>query len=521
MRTHEARASYFVDEKIVREPDYLAGGNGCPMAASQPAQPAGCPAFKFGFMFDKPRQVRGAVPPPIDALVDLGNLMNHDSRHHRKTDSFIPSGYTYLGQFIAHEITFDNSEVLPDDEPDPQLARSPSIDLDSLYGANRKEVQTQRQYNGPLLRVGTTDPTISSNPDTKLKTFENDLPRDETGQALIGDKRNDENLAVAQVNVALIKFHNKVVESIKTAGEDEDSLFERAREQVVKHFQWVVLRDYLPKVVDNKILDEVENDVRNNGVAWLKDRAGAEKNLFMPLEFSAAAFRLGHSMVREKYQWNVYHSTELGGAASGASLSQLFDQTNFSGGIGPSPNSPQLRSEWVIDWRRFFRFPAKLGYETPPTDAPGTYDGANVAKKIDTNFDFHLNKIAGFDHANLPPSKRSITVRNLLRGHALGLPSGEEVADAMGIERLDQATIAGGRYQAIINKHFQGQTPLWFYILKEAEVTDHDHLGPLGSRIVASVLLGIIKKSKYSILNDRNWYPEYTERGEPKTESAE
>ncbi|MDQ3745785.1 MAG: heme peroxidase family protein [Acidobacteriota bacterium] len=510
-------AYYILNEEVFEEPDYLSADGQALPGATEPAKPASCPAFKFGRMFATPAMGLTAADQGemISALTQLGLCMNDAEKYCQGAavvapgDSTIPSGYTYLGQFIAHEITFDNTQGLPAQEPKPEDMRSPSIDLDSLYGAGPGDEQSRQWYddkNPARLKVGPTQPI-----DGFDGKFDNDLPRDpQTGQALIGDPRNDENLAVAQTHVAFIKFHNRVVDALAPTC-PPDKLFERAREEVVRHFQWLILNDYLPTIVDEGVL----KSVRDDGPRWFK--VEKKEDLFMPLEFSAAAFRLGHSMVRKEYQWNIYHSKQLKPPSMpfGVPLNQLFDQTAFSGGIKSA-----LPSDWVIDWRRFFDFPEELGHKPAPT-------GINMAGKIDTNFDFHLDQIPGFPAQDLPPERRSITVRNLLRGFALRLPTGEQVAEALGETPLAPEEVASGPHGELLSTPiFKGRTPLWYYILKEAELKGFgpdgkpgNRLGHVGSRIVAETLVGLIQNSSLSILKGPAWYPSYG-RGELGTESA-
>jgi hypothetical protein len=442
-------------------------------------------------MFDERKET-------IKSLIGLGASMNVP----RNTgDSNISSGYTYLGQFIAHEITFDRTQDLPDVEEVPPSYRSPQIDLDSLYGKEPRDEQSKLLYEDghpARLEIGQTFGTSS------LKSFENDLPRDRaTGKALIGDERNDENLAVAQMNVAFITFHNKVVRDLEPQCPRE-TLFECAREQVVRHFQWIVLHDYLRTIVDEGIL----NDVIEKGPRWFK--VERPDRLFMPLEFSVAAFRLGHSMVRPTYEWNYFQSTEVLGPAA---VSQLFEQTAFSGMIGTKlENRENLRlpTDWIIDWRRFFDFSNVLqkgpSHTGSPYAAPKT--GLNMARKIDTSINMSLEKIGKILPLDLPKDRKSIPVRNLLRGYALGLPTGEEVAEWMGETPLTQAEIASGQEQWLNSPCLKGRTPLWFYVLKEAELKcDGNRLGRVGSLIVAETLVGLIKNSQYSILDGSGWHP--------------
>jgi hypothetical protein len=522
-------------------------GNGCPMAKAEPPaaeEEPRYPRIRFGRMF-LPRWGEGKSDAELEqpeeiaeleklagSLMALGQCMDDPvTCHHvppgaRQEESNIPAGYTYLGQFITHEITFDTTDGLPLRELKPENARSPSLDLDSLYGVgldeeNKRltddkvkrlyEEENQQGKNPARLKLGPTQPppnAFPGKPSSFDVTFDNDLPRvkegNKKGEAIIGDERNDENLPLAQTHVAFIKFHNRVVNDL--AGglyrdinpPPADKLFGTAREQVVKHFQWLILKDYLPKLVGDDMVQSVLKSPRLYPL--LK-----EEELFIPLEFSAAAFRIGHSMVRQSYRWNLRHEE--------VPLFQLFIQTKRSGSLGGFNN---LDSTWPIDWKRFYDFsPYAAG-------APPLYKSSqppNMAGRFDTVFDLHLGKIEGFNHNDLPVEKRAITVRNLLRGLALGLPWGEDVADSM--EKLgllerdeDEAEKRGrlmpgelrdGEHAALLDAaEFKGKTPLWFYILKEARVRGQGNkLGPVGGRIVAETLIGLIRHSRYTILGQK------------------
>jgi len=504
---HGSRSAYYIlGEGVVHEPEFLSGGHSCPAGGAAALPPP--LLFKFGRMFPRPerRMTEREWFELSEGLIKLGLCMNNPAKYCNQPpteppgDSTIPAGYTYLGQFITHEISFDNTQDLPPVEPDPANLRSPSLDLDSLYGAGPGDEQSRRMYeDGPSparLKLGKTDGG------DVFPNKENDLPRDrETKRALSGDPRNDENLAVAQTHVAFIKFHNQVVDMLKAEGHAPGDVFECARIQVIRHFQWIVLHDYLPRLVDKDVIE----CVLEHGRRWF--RVGRPEDLYMPLEFSAAAFRIGHTMVRGEYQWNLYHAKELG-RSSGAFLPELFGQTEFSGEIGKREHSA-LPTDWIIDWRRFYEF----------TEARYRIDKSrgNMARSIDPHFDFHLNEMNNFPHGNLPPEKRSITVRNLLRGFALGLPTGEEVARCIGEEPLSRGQVASGPYQELLSAPaFEGKTPLWFYILKEAELNGGSKLGTVGGRIVAETLIGLIENSRYSILEAPGWLPRYTERRDEK-----
>lgn len=544
---HASRVAYLVrgEKKVIRESLFLpAAGNGCPMAraavphaAPAAEEPKGS-AIRFGRMFP-PRWGRGKRKAELEqvqqGLIALGRCMNdpnwcHQQNVGKQKESKIPAGYTYLGQFITHEITFDKTEGLPLSQLKLKNARSPSLDLDSLYGARpdgrecQKDAQPddgkwRRLYEDEgehpaRLKVGKT----REPPGAFKATFDNDLPREtdgpnqSMGTAIIGDERNDENLPLAQTHVAFIKFHNRVVEDLERGRYKDfkrppaERLFEEARAEVVRHFQWIILKDYLPRLVDK---DLVKTLTRKPDRLKFKGKS----RLFIPLEFSAAAFRFGHSMVRQKYDfWNREHKD--------VHLSELFINTKRSGSLG---GLERLDSTWVIDWKRFYDFtPFAKDYPRPyepfPYDAKKSF---NKAGRIDTIFDLHLDTIEGFNHNGLPLEQRSITVRNLLRGLALGLPWGEDVADALGEKRLERDGLKEFRHAALLDaKPFEGKTPLWFYILKEARVNGKgSKLGRVGGHIVAETLIGLIRHSSYSILRRRralepewelsDWRPAY------------
>jgi hypothetical protein len=447
-------------------------------------------------MFEKFDGPEPSIDSPVhQSLVELGIRMDQGQA---SSDSNIPSGYTYLGQFIAHEITFDPVKEPTEIEELGLLDkdRTPLLDLDSLYGLGPKPECNPELYQADGVRLKVDE---TQRDKTYTLKFWDDLPRDKNGEyplrALIADPRNDDNLAVAQTHVAFIKFHNQVVDQLKShlAGGE---LFERAREEVIRHYQWIVLHDYLPSIVEERTLADVRDGRKFFTVK-------ASEDLYMPVEFSAAAFRFGHSMVRSIYEWNFFFKQKVFGPAA---IQDLFSRTGFSGNLGGDKN---LNSRWVIDWRRFYDF-------TPILTVPDSLL-INKAKKIDTTFDFQLAGIPGYPHETDNKNLLSITIRNLLRGYFLRLPTGEAVAQEIlaelpHLELMTEAEIVEGPYQAELQKvrEAQGGTPLWYYILKEAEVKGKgNRLGPVGSRIVAETLVGIIENSHFY---DPGWRPRFGSR---------
>jgi hypothetical protein len=423
----------------------------------------------------------------------------------------VPAGYTYLGQFIDHDITLDTTP-LEEQEVDPLATtnfRSPSVDLDSLYGQGpvihphlyQRDPATHRTT--AKLLIGRASSSFDpAGPD--LPAMPNDLPRNQVGRALIGDERNDENLLVAQTHVLFLKFHNKVVDLLTVAQPalTGGALFEEARRIVTWHYQWIVLFDFVERLTEPGLVKRI----KNAGRRFYRFRSRP----YMPAEFAAAAYRLGHSMVRERYSHNrVFRD---GGVApgtlgllfnftakSGQIVGELVDQGALNTGSGPGPLR-DLPSNWVIDWRRFFDMGTPLG--TPDFLL-------NPARRLDTKIVPALHTLPG-----LSGREASLAFRNLRRGVILGLPSGQDVAGAMGLARLTEDQLTSGLTAAqkttFKGHNFHKETPLWYYILKEAEVKHAgERLGPVGSTIIAEVFLGLVHGDRKSFLwLQSNWKPD-------------
>lgn len=446
---------------------------------------------RFGKMFPESAPFR----PADDELIALAQAMleaagdddaaaNHPS---------LPAGFTYLGQFIDHDITFDKTVGLPqiDDPALIEQARTPNLDLDSVYGFGPGSEADGAVFAGaPGSEVFILGSTSFGTIGGIEAGFPNDLPRtpDERGREIVDvpDKRNDENLIIAQTHLAFLKFHNKLIAVLPPSASGEPSLFERAKKLVTWHYQWIVLNDFLRRLVRADVLD----DVLDNGRKFYLFEEVNNATPFMPLEFSVAAYRFGHTLIRAVYDYNrVFKDT---GNPRGT-LELLFRFTG-SGGGAPVP------SDWIIDWRRF--------YEVGDFGGVGGFDGTiNRTRKFDTKLADPLKELMIRGQVDEPPP--SLAERNLLRGSRLGLPSGQEIARLMNItDPLTDKEIASGSIEEIIVQHgFDQQTPLWFYLLKEAEVRENgERLGETGSRILAEVFVGLLQGDPDSFLSN-DWNP--------------
>jgi hypothetical protein len=410
-------------------------------------------------------------------------------------DSRIPAGFTYLAQLVDHDITFDPTSRLGQRNDPNELPnlRTPRLNLECVYGT------------GPVGDPFLYDWDSSTSPGVKLlightegteDLAADDLPRNQQGRALVGDPRNDENLIIAQLHLLLIRFHNAVVDELRDR--EPLSVAELAREShriVTWHYQWIVTHDFLSRLVGGT----TAKSVLATGVSGAAHRVFRKhyrwhEDPFIPVEFSGAAYRFGHSMVRKDYGIN-----DLVGRA--VPIFPTVGQENNLTGFRPLPRALE------IDWSRFF----ELGDENDPLRPQHSLriDTAVVPALC------HVPLVVVPDVADPDLENRcGLPWLDLRRGAALGVPSGQDVAGAMGLAPLTEAQL---RLEAIDDEDaraaLMNATPLWYYILCEAATTELGdsgrHLGPVGGRIVAEVLVGLVEGDPGSYLAQApGWTPE-------------
>lgn len=409
----------------------------------------------------------------------------------------IPSGYTYLGQFIDHDVTFDPVSTLQrQNDPDALTSfRTPRYDLDSLYGrgpADQPYLYEPAPGDRAKLALGRS---VDKGADA------HDLPRFD-GVALIGDPRNDENLIVSQLQQVFQRFHNAVVDDVRARGFTGDDVFKEAQRVVRWHYQWIVVNDFLrERVVGPEIVDDILRPAPY-GVGGLRGRRFARQGVpilrahlrfydwqvepYIPVEFSVAAYRFGHSMVRPSYFINDFLRQLTGGARFPIFSSNTRpDNLENLNGFRPLPD------DWGFQWKFFFGGLAREANLPQPS------------YRIDDELAFPLGRL------NDPPPLPglvSLAQRNLLRGLRMGLPSGQTVARAMGIEPLSARELDLDDVAPSFAEH----APLWYYVLRESRVRcDGRRLGPVGGRIVAEVLIGLLCGDPLSYLSVApGWTPE-------------
>jgi heme peroxidase len=364
----------------------------------------------------------------------------------------VAAGWPFFGQFVAHDITADRSA--PQAHADlSQLrnARSPRLNLEGLYG------------DGPI-----GHPFLFQRDDpAKLLTAPggHDLLRNIEGTAIIGDPRNDSHVIMSQMHLAFVHAHNAFVDRARASGEPEGRVFASAARELTWHYQTVVLREFLPSLIGADLTDLLMRGDRR----YYRPR----DQPFIPLEFADAAYRYGHSQIRHRYELN----------AAGGSVPIFPDLLGFQ----------PVAAEYRIEWPRLF-------------DSDGASTAAR-AKKIDGRLVGALIALpVALTGAADVEEFHSLAVRDLMRGEGVGLPSGEAVA-----RRMDEAPLSAEEV-GTSSAGWTRETPLWYYILREADVRQAgDRLGPVGARIVGEVLIGLLDVDATSVRHaPQSWTPSAT-----------
>jgi len=397
----------------------------------------------------------------------------------------LPALYTYLGQIVAHDLT--RSEA-GSDLSNPVNLRTHALDFDSLFGpVDGNLVPIEPLLGGGGLCLGSTT----------LPGRFRDLPRNAEGVACIADSRNDHNLVLAQLVVMLIRFHHCV--GVLCNPPDLE-----AHKQITRrHLQSIVLHEYANHLVDRDIIQ----DVLASGRAVVRPNTTAEP-FRVSIEFAAAIFRFGHSMVRPVYDLNIRERAKI--------LGEIFDNTEPGGAI--NSNLPRLRDDWAIDWDVFQAQDGGILQEAEPVDHRLTGQLSEIPKWM----------------VREPPSgvdlkKYSLAEITLLRGQSVSLRSAQsvlrDVADAVAarpvphgnplppvVSALDPAQIASvghGELADLLEDDSQGppfasQTPLWLYTLCEAAIAPGrgGALGPLAGRVVYETLHAAVQACPGSIVTD-------------------
>jgi hypothetical protein len=480
------------------------------------------PPTSYTRMFPKLPAQGSANPRLEEGLTELGSKMIAAPTDRPDPNDPPPmQGYTYFGQFIDHDLTLDLTplEAATRKVTQTRNFRTPFLDLDHVYagGPNLSPFlyRSDSLPGAERFLIGETAHTVWKGQD--LPSSPNDLPRNSQGMALAGDPREDENLIIAQLHVAFLKLHNRILEClecdrIKNVGPEGATLFEQARRLVTWHYQWVVRHDYLRQILNQNVFGELLECDKG-------PRTRSRGKFQIPVEFSAAAFRFGHSMVRNEYLINERHLD----ASLGDDLLELTGTPGTARRAAPS-----LPADWVIDWKFFFLIES----------APDVVRHSSAIHTALATGLHHLGEQTKLFNIPMPRAIQSSTdcaiemkyeprlpVRTLLRGARIGLPSGQSVAKRIrrqlpGTRIIENEEIACGPHEETLRNHcFHEDTPLWYYVLKEAEVLQKGaRLGPIGSQIVADVVATALASDADSYIRvNPDWTPSLPARySDPK-----
>ncbi len=442
---------------------------------------------------------KGGVLDALDNLTDpIQSILNPAVFSPNNPDNpNMTAGVTFFGQFLDHDLTLARDAPLlePTSPRRTKNFRTAAFDLDSVYGEGPND--SPELYD---TTSGDSKFKVETIPGSELVSRKGairfDLPRDGTNKAFLGDFRNDEHVILSQFHVAMLKFHNAVVDRLRAdkefAHRSPKRVFAEAQRIVRWHYQWIIVHEFLPLTIGQERVDDLLRhgprfyrvDNRREGSAFRNSR----KDPLIPVEFAVAAYRFGHSQIRPSYRLN------FGPDGGSPFFAFLFDDT-----IDPNdPDPNDLRggkraARRFVDWQTFFNFG----------------DG-NVRpnKKIDAKLSSVVMLLPGSrgPAPGLPDDGvQSLASRNLMRHVNFGVPSGQAIAGAIGATPLTPDQLA--ELQPL---NMDRSTPLWFYVLKEAQVLENGlRLGPVGARIVGEVFVGLLKADKDSYLAEKpHWTPE-------------
>jgi hypothetical protein len=401
-------------------------------------------------------------------------------------ERIVDAGYTYFGQFLDHNLTNDQTSIgdvwtYKLRPCDIMNTRKPRLDLGQLYGRGPWDEVDKRLYDDKdvSLKVGPKKQS-AIDPAHSPKSF--DVAVDNDGP-LVADKRSCENVILRQITAVFARLHNQAVRQFRKDAGTLRELFDRARLWTTWQFQRVVCTDYLQKLLHPDVYDSLFGDSPSPACVW--------KSFSVPAEFSAAAMRFGHSMVQDSYQLSLNFHT---------GLLEILNEGR---------RKQNLLETWEIDWGRFF------------ANASANPGSPQTARPIDTRIAPSLHHIpqatlllfntgvTGVPPGIIPIPQLPLPAITLVRGLGLKLATGQTAARAFGHKILtnELSRDCHGKVTdqgAILGKwHDRGETPLWYYVLKESELHPlyGGCLGETGSSIVGETVYAALANDPLSFWN--------------------
>lgn len=513
------------------------------------------PKFKFGSLFhyynlpacDNDPEVLLAMGAPSSRVPygDEHNLMEDNQNpfkvnYNSRTN---PAGYHVFGQFVDHDITYDDRSIkeLLDfhegikkvDPSELENHASPMFDLDTMYGPREDNEPVWSEEDPAKFQMGDKNEGWGEYDVRNVR----DVPRDHQGNAIIPEDRNDENLLVNQMHAMFMSFHNAIVDLIHKNPHYKkmtvDEVRDLARSVTIAHYQRMIVDDFLPSIIEKDVL----SDVFSHGRRLIPDEFA--HNHIMSVEFSVAAFRFGHSQVMDTYTLNSMDKPHC------CDKMELFP-IHGDEGDRVLTGGRNVESFKNVEWDRFFYVPGytrKTGVCGVPNKENECYEGLQYSRKVDERITMPMLLLpigaTALPDENIDPSGKlgkvmlvndaptvSLASLNLLRAYSLDLPCGKTAAKFVQahidghvpVLNDDALLLHGGHFnQTLRGKNrwvpLEGkEAPLWFYLLREAKVTqDGEWNGPLSSRIIAETFYSLLENDKDSIFHNdfEAWIPTY------------
>lgn len=288
----------------------------------------------------------------------------------------MPAGYTYFGQLMAHDLSF-NTELIPHLGPESASGdgnlRRPLLALETLYGGGPKAFPIGYRTSSNRLKEGVASPRlrfrIGKIPSAPRLLPAHDLPRlareelDHVDGAcpasrhwatdvLIADGRNDDHTIISQLAALFMSCHNRAVDVLESTDPEKKSdrfnhvrLFERARQATVYLYRLIIWNDYLRRLLDPAVFDRYVpagiSDAELPPFIKAQQVIGIHGGFSVSVEFSHAVFRFGHSMLRRDYPF--------GPKEERFDIDEVLKRSSTS-----RPELMPVDERWIVDWPSFF-----------------------------------------------------------------------------------------------------------------------------------------------------------------------
>lgn len=436
-------------------------------------------------------QVPG-TPYKVSVLAHLAAFLTRQTPPNRDSGS-IPAGYTYFGQFVDHDMTLmDAPPALPGNRPvqlsDLLQQRTSALDLDSVYGLGLDDPVARYTDDGRFYSHALDNGSIY------------DLPRPVSNspfRPLIPDPRNDENFIVAQIHVLFMNLHNRVMARLELLPGTQTlrmpQRFALARRIVTLAYQQVIRWDYLKRILSAGIWQHLFSST--DRPQTLMERTRCEEAC-IPIEFSAAAFRFGHTMVLFSYRLNGTRKNEL--------LHDLFRMTGagMARDVMNGKKPERIDAKSNVDWRHFFPVEQK-GFQFAARIEPIlTSDMTRLPMEPGGNNNMYMRNLLRGRQVQLPCAQDII--RYLQSSHGPGIPAYRNASYRLVRDYYDDRPVSASREDFSLDAELNGlmdKTPLWLYVLIEARLERNGNgLGTLGSIIVGETFRMLLECSTVSIL---------------------